>query len=174
MAKTINSYVGDAGEITITVSSADVTAIAAFTTAEAITIDGAVRKFEETQPKTREFTRTYVAGDNSSPIVTASTKESESQWTLTLLDDYSKGAAGEWGTDNLAAYEIMWEFFKAKRQITQMNFTPAGGATGEIESTLTNIDVIQMPHPMLDADVVDPQEAEILLIVEDYTRAAHA
>lgn len=173
MAKTINSYVGDAGEITVSVTAADVTAIAAFTTAEAITIDGAVRKFEETQPKTREFTRTYVAGDNSSPIITASTKESESQWTLTVLDDYSKGSAGEWGTDLLSAYEIFWEFFKAKREISQITFTPAGSTTGMIESTLTNIDVISMPHPMLDADVTDPQEAEIQLIVENYTKAAH-
>lgn len=173
MAKTINSYIGDASELGVTISAADVAAMAAFTTAELVQIEGAARKMEETTPKTRPHVETYVAGDNA-PILTLTTHKSASQWTLTLVDDYSKGAAGEWGTDLLAAYEIFWEFFDASRTIGNMKFTPAGGATGEIETTLTNVEIKTMPHPMLDADSAAPQEAEIIILVEDYTKAAHA
>ena len=37
MAKTINSYVPDRGELSVTISAGDVSAMAAFTTAEAVT-----------------------------------------------------------------------------------------------------------------------------------------
>jgi hypothetical protein len=173
MAKSINTYIPDSSELEVSISAADVAAMAAFTTEEAVNIDGAMRKLEETTPKTRPHTETYVAGDNT-PILTLTTHQSASQWTATLVDDYSLGLAGEWGTDDLAAYEIFWEFFNAARTITSILFTPAGSTTGMIQTTLTNVEVKTMPHPSLDADSAAPAEAEVILLVESYTKAAHA
>lgn len=174
MAKTINAYVPDVSELEVEITAADVTAIAAFTTAEDVAFNGSARKMEETTPKTREHTETFVAGDNTSPILTMSTHQSASQWTLMVIDDYSKGAAGEYGTDLLAAYEIFWEFFNAARAITSMTFTPAGATAGMIQTTLTNVQVKTMPHPSLDSEQIAPAEASIILLVEDYTKAVHA
>ena len=173
MPKTINSYTPDGGEVEITISAADVTAIAAFTTAEAVNVDGVVRKLEESTPKTRQYSETYVAGSNA-PILSMSDKEAVSVWTLQLIDDYSSGDAGEWGTDNLAGLEIFQEFFDAKRPITVVKVSPAGSDTGMIQTSLTNVEIQNMPHPMIDADSTTPNEVGISLIVETYTKATHA
>lgn len=173
MAATINAYIPDASELEITITSADATAIAAFTTAEDVAFNGSATKMEETTPKTRPHVETYVAGSNA-PILTMTTHTSASQWTLTLVDDYSLGSAGEYGTDLLAAYEIFWEFFDAARTITSMTFTPAGSTAGMIQTTLTNVEVKTMPHPSLDSSSAEPSMAEIILLVEDYAKAVHA
>ena len=173
MPKSINAYTPDNGEVEITISAGDVSAIAAFTTAESIVIDGVVRKFEETTPRTKEYSELYVTGD-SDPIKTISSKVNATVWTLTIIDDYSSGAAGEWGTDNLAALQIFQEYFDATRIIGSLQVTPAGGATGDIETTLTNVDVQQIGHPMTDADSNSPNEVTILLVVESYAKASHA
>jgi hypothetical protein len=171
--KTINSYSPDRFEIEIEITAADVTAIAAFTTAESIILDGAARKFEESQPKTREYNETYVAGDDA-PVVNMSGHETATTWQFTILDDYFSGLAGEWGTDNLSVYEIFDEFFQAKRGITSLKFTPAGGSTGSIQTTLSTVEILTLPHPKGDADNSKPNELPVTLIVQDYTKAAHA
>jgi hypothetical protein len=173
MPKTVNSYTPDGGEIQITISAADVTAITAFTTAEDINIDGVVRKLEESTPKTRQYSETYVTGSNA-PILSMSDKEAISVWTLTIVDDYTSGAAGEWGTDNLAALEILQEFFDAKRPITVLKASPAGSDTGMIQTSLTNVEIQNMPHANIDSDSTSVNEVVISLIVESYTKAAHA
>ncbi len=173
MAKTINSYVPDRGELEVTISAGDVSAIAAFITAEAINIDGALRKLEETTPRTKEYSEVYVTAD-SNPIKTISSKVNATVWTLNIVDDYSKGSAGEWGTDNLSALEIFQEFFDVTRVIGNMKVTPAGSTTGMIQTTLTNVDVQTIPHPMADADSNNPNEVAITLVVESFTKAAHA
>ena len=48
MAKTANAYISDLGEVEVTISAANVTAVSAFTTAESIVVDGAVRMFVRT------------------------------------------------------------------------------------------------------------------------------
>jgi hypothetical protein len=48
MPKTINAYVSDLGEVEVTLNAGNVAAVAAFTTAESIVIDGAVRTFQRT------------------------------------------------------------------------------------------------------------------------------
>lgn len=173
MSKTANSYVNDRGELTITISAADVAAMAAFTTAETITLDGVVIKFEETSPKTREYAETYVAGD-SAPIKTMNSKQTSTVWTLLIVDDYAKGSAGEWGTDLLTAVEIFQAFFDAGRTISKMSVTPAGSTTGMIETTLTNVDVQSMPNPGIDTSRNAPAERSITLVVESDADAAHA
>jgi hypothetical protein len=173
MAKTINAYVPDRGEIVVTVSAADVAAMSELTTAEALTLDTAVRKLEETAPKTREHTEVYVTGSND-PILTMSAKGSATTWTLTLVDDYSSGAAGEIGTDLLAAVEIFQAYFDNARTMVDIAVTPAGSASPMIETTLTNAEVKSITHPMIDADATAPNEVTIILLVESFVKAAHA
>lgn len=173
MTKTINAYTPDQGELVITLSAADIAAITAFTTAESIILDGVVRKLEETTTKTKEYSELYVTGDTN-PIKTISSKVNATVWSLTIVDDFSSGAAGEWGTDNLSVLEIFQEFFDITRAIADLAITPAGGATGEIETTLTNVDVQSIGHPLTDADSNAPNEVTIILVVESYAKAAHA
>lgn len=174
MPKTVNSYTPDGGEIVIEITAADVTAIGApFVQADDVVIDGVVRKLEESTPKTRQYSQTYVAGSNA-PILSMSDKEAVSVWTLTIVDDYSSGAVGEWGLDDLSGVEIFQEFFDAKRPITTIKISPAGGATGDIQTTLTNVEIQNMPHPPIDSDSTTVNEVAISLIVESYSKAAHA
>jgi hypothetical protein len=173
MPNTANAYTPDRGELEVTISSADVTAIAAFTTAEDIDLSGVLRKLEETTPQTKEYSEVFVTA-TSNPIKTTSSKVNATVWTLTIVDDYSKGSAGEWGTDTLAALEIFQEFFDASRTITNIMITPAGASAGMIQTTLVNVDVQSIPHPMTDADANAPNELPITLVVESFTKAAHA
>lgn len=170
--KTVNSYVSDQGELVLTVD-AGMTGLTLFTTAEPIILDGVVRKFSETQPRTRNHSETYVTGANA-PIATMSTKQTATKWTLIIVDDYSKGLAGEWGTDLLAAGEMFEAVFDGNINIDEMSVTPAGGGVLDIETTLTNIEIESISHPETDADSTTPQEITIVLVVESFTKAAHA
>ena len=172
MPKTVNSYIADQGELVLTVDAV-LTAIAYFTTAEDIILDGVLRKLEETSPKQRDYSEVYVTGDNS-PIKTMSSKQTSTEWSLTIVDDYSAGLTGEWGTDNLHAVEMFQQIFENSLVIGALSCTPAGGATGDIETTLTNVDVKSIAHPSIDADATNPNEVVIMLVVESYTKAAHA
>ncbi len=173
MAKTANSYVSDQGEVIITLSAANITAITAFTTAEAITLDGAVRKFEQTGVPERTIAETRVTGDVA-PIVTAGATKSMEEWTLTLIDDYSEGTAGEWGTDLLAAYEIFVELDAASEHPTSLEVTQAGGTTGDIETTLVDPKIKSVSQPMADADATTPSEVIVVINCSSHTKAAHA
>jgi len=173
MAKTINSYVSDQGEVIITLSAANVAAIAAFTTAEAITLDGVVRKFEQTGVPERNIAETRVTGDTS-PIITPGKTKGLEEWTQTMVDDYSEGAAGEWGTDNLAAVEILYELDAASEHPTDLKVTPAGGATGDIEYTLVEPKLKSVAVPMADADATTPNEVIAIWNCTSHTRAAHS
>ena len=173
MAKTINAYTPDQGSLVVTVSAADVTAMSELTTAEALTLDTAVRKLEETSPRTREHTEVYVTG-SISPILTMSDHLSATTWTLIIVDDYSLGSAGEIGTDLLTAVEIFQAYMDNGRPIDDVAVTPAGSATGMIETTLATVEVKSITHPMTDADATAPNEVTIVFIVESYTKATHA
>jgi hypothetical protein len=48
-----------------------------------------------------------------------------------LVDDYFSGAAGEWGTDDLAAVEIFYELLANNEDPGGLKCTPAGGALGQ-------------------------------------------
>ena len=174
MTKTINSYTPDGGELTIEITAADFAVLgAAFTQPDTINIDGVVKSFEETSPVSKQIAETFVLGSNS-PISTQSVKTSASQWTLVILDDYSKGDTGEWGLDLVTAVEIFKAFFGLSRQISQMDVTPAGGDTGAIQYSLINVDVMSIAAPKTDASTNTPNELSIPLKVESYTEAAHA
>lgn len=174
MPKTASGYTPDRGEVTIALLTADITIFGApFVTEEDITLDGVVRKLDETQPRTREYSEVYVTAEIS-PIKTMSSKQTSSQWTLIVVDDYSKGLAGEWGTDTLTAVEIFEAFFNNGRVISEITSTPAGNASPAIETTLTNVDVLSITHPKTDADANAPNEVTIQLVVESMAKAAHA
>jgi hypothetical protein len=173
MAKTINAFVADQGEVAITISAANVSAIAAFTTAEEIVIDGAVRSFERTNNPERSVESTRVTG-STTPIVTAGDTVPHETWELVLVDDYHEGAAGEWGTDLLAAVEIFEELFAARQDPGGLQCTPAGGATGDIETTLVAPRIVAVGQPVIDADATVPATVTVLIAAESHTSAAHA
>jgi hypothetical protein len=173
MTKTANAYTPDRGELVFTVSAALVAAVALFTTAEPIILDDVVRKFEETQTKSREYSELYVTG-SSDPIKTTSSKVTATQWTLTIVDDYSSGKTGEHGTDLMTAVEMFEALRDFPFTLEDLAVTPAGGATGDMETTLVNVDVLSVNHPVTDADANTPNEVTIMLVVESYSKAAHS
>lgn len=173
MAKTANFYTPDQGEVAVTLSAANVSAIAAFTTAEEIIVDGAVRAFRQVTPPSKTREETKVTGDTAA-IVTASKTKSGEEWELVLVDDYSEGLAGEWGTDNLAAAEIFFELFDNDEDPGGLQVTPAGGATSDIEYSLVNPVILSITNPPADADQTTPAEVTVRIGCDSNTKAAHA
>lgn len=174
MAKTANAYVSDQGEVVVTLSAANISAVAAFTTAEDITIDGALRAFRRTNDPQKAVARTNVTGDLT-PIVTRSNRvQEEEQWELVLVDDYFAGETGEWGTDNLAAVEIFWELLDNNEDPGGLKCTPAGGATGDIEITLTTPRLLSVGVPEIDADKTEPEQVTVTFACEGHTVATHS
>lgn len=173
MTKTINQYVPDQGEVVITISAGDVTALSAFTTAENITLDGTVISFERTQTPTRTVIEQKVTGDLS-PVSAAGDAVGSEQWTLTLIDDYSLGAAGEWGTDTLAAVEIFKAFFDGRREISALEVTPAGSGSAMITTILDDpIEVLSITKPVTNAEANQFARCVIVLSCPSSTEAAH-
>jgi len=173
MAKTINAYVADQGEVAITLSAANISAIAAFTTAEEIVIDGAVISFQRTNDPELAVIEEYVTGDDD-PVLLVGKQLPGGIWELMLLDDYHEGAAGEWGTDNLAAVEIFEELLAAKQHPTALQCTPAGGATGDIETSLVAPKVVSVGQPVIDANSSEGAKVRVLIRASGHTKASHA
>lgn len=173
MAKTINAYISDLGEVEVTLSAGNITAVAAFTTAESIVIDGAVRTFQRTNSPKKSSSRMNVTGDTT-PIVTRSSRiQEEELWELVLVDDYFSGAAGEWGTDDLSAVEIFYELFANNEDPGGLKCTPAGGSAANIEITLVDCRLLGVDPPVIDADSTDPQTVKVYFACSSHTRAAH-
>lgn len=173
MAKTANAYVSDLGEVEVTISSGNVSAVSGLTTAEAIVIDGAVRSFMRTNTPQKAVSRMNVIGDVT-PIVTRSGRVQEEElWELVLVDDYFSGAAGEWGTDTLSATEIFMLLSDNDEDPGGLKATPAGGTAAHIEITLTNPKLLGYDLPKVDADSVDPEVVKIYFACSGHTRAAH-
>lgn len=172
MAKTINAYVADQGEVEVTISAGNVTAIAAFTTAEAIIIDGAVRSFKRTNNPERTTTSMRVTGDTT-PITSTNNTISHETWELVLVDDYHSGAAGEWGTDDLSAVEIFRELWVARQAPGALKCTPGGGTTTNIETTLADPQVLSVSEPEIDADSTEPATVTVMLSASSSSKAAH-
>lgn len=173
MTKTINGYISDLGEVEVTLNSANVAAVAAFTTAESIIIDGAVRSFQRTNSPKKAASRMNVTGDTT-PIVTRSNRiQEEELWELVLVDDYFSGAAGEWGTDDLAAVEIFYELFANNQDPGGLKCTPGGGSSANIEITLVDVRLLGVDPPVIDADSTEPQTVKVYFACSSHTRAAH-
>lgn len=175
MAKTINSYVSDGGEVAVAISAGNVTAVGSpFVTAEEIVIDGAVRYFRRTNTPLRTVAETKVTGDIT-PIVTRSQNKAEGErWELGLIDDFYKGTVGEWGTDDLAAVEIFKEMDEHNQDPGGLQCTPAGGTTGNIEITLVNPKLLGVGLPEIDADATTPNTIPVFFAADGHTTAAHA
>lgn len=172
MPKTANAFVPDGGDLEVTIAAGDVTAIAAFSTAEAISVAGVVRTFNRTNNPQRTSEDTKVIGDTS-PINTASAGVAESeQYELVIVDDETDGGTGEWGTDNLTAVEIFREFFDANREISQLDIYPAGQGTGKKITRITDVKVLSRPFTgAVDADATTPATVTILLSASSHTIA---
>lgn len=173
MAATANAYIADRGELKITISAADVTAIAAFTTAESITLDGAVVSFIQTTIPSRDVVEQRVTGSGT-PITIARDTVGREGWTLVLVDDYFLGAAGEWGTDLLSAVEIFQEFFTARREISALKITPAGSTSTYLTITLDDpIEVLSISPPETNANSTAVATRTVILSAPSHTEAAH-
>ncbi len=173
MPKTINAYISDLGEVEVTLSAGNVAAVAAFTTAESIIIDGTVRSFMRTNSPKKSSSRTNVTGDTTPIVLRSSRIQEEEQWELVMVDDYFSGAAGEWGTDDLAAVEIFYELLANNEDPGGLKCTPAGGASANIEITLTNPRLLGVDPPKIDADSTEPETVKVYFACEGHTRAAH-
>lgn len=173
MTSTINSYSTAQGELEVTLSAGNVSAIAAFTTAESIVIDGVLRSFRRTNNPERPVSETRVTGSDT-PITIAGRIIPREMWELVLVDDYFLGAAGEWGTDDLSAVEIFRELFIAREQPGGLKCTPAGGASANIEITLTDPEIVAVGLPEIDADSEDQvATVTIMISASGHTTAAH-
>lgn len=180
MAKTANSYAPSGGKVTVTLSSANVTAMGApFVTAEEITISGVVRSFERTNNPEKGIEETYVTGD-SAPIVTSSNKRPREMWRLIIIDDYSKGAAGEWGTDLITAALLFRKLWSTGQEPPSVKVCPAfdpdaASNTGKIVYELDDpIKIKAVGVPKADADQNTPNEIEILIDCPSHTTSTHA
>lgn len=173
MAKTVNAYVPDQGEVAITLSAANITAIAAFTTAQRIVLSGVVRSFRRTNNPELSMEEVRVTGDIEPIVVVGRTMPAE-QWELIIVDDESLGEAGEWGTDALAAVEIFHELLGAREHPTSMDVTPAGPETGAIMYTLADTKIRAAGIPEANADGTRPNEITIMIAASGHAKSAHA
>lgn len=173
MTKTANAYISDLGEVEVTLSAGNISAVSGFTTAESIIIDGAVRMFVRTNSPKKAASRMNVTGD-STPIVTKSGRiQEEELWELTLVDDYYSGAAGEWGTDSLSAVEIFQLLLDNNQDPGGLKCTPAGGSSAHLEITLVDVRLLGVDVPRIDADSVDPEVVKVYFAASGHTTAAH-
>ena len=173
MTKTINAYISDLGEVEVTLSSANAAAVAAFTTAESIIIDGAVRSFTRTNSPKKAASRTNVTGDTTPIVLRSSRIQEEELWELVLVDDYFSGASGEWGTDDLSAVEIFYELLSNDQDPGGLKCTPAGGSSANIEITLVDVRLLGVDPPTIDADSTEAQTVKVYFACSSHTRAAH-
>jgi hypothetical protein len=179
MAKTANSYVPDQGELSITITSADMTAIPTFVRAETIVLDRALKSFKQVTGKTRTIEEEYVTGDKA-PILSAGSPRGMETWEIVLLDDYHSGATGELGLNlssqpYLHAVRIFELFNNADRPISVLASTPDGGSTGDIQITLSSpIHIESISQPNTDADQTAANRITIRVTTPGHTKAAHA
>lgn len=172
--KTINAFVPHRGDLKITISAAAVTAITEFVTAEAISIKGVLRKFERTNTPSRPKESLRVSG-HPKPLDFVGGIEETETWRIVIVDDFFKGAAGEWGTDNLTAYEIFDLHHRAELELGGVVGTPAGESTGMKSIVLdTPITILSVTPAGIDADAKRAQELEIIVSAAGHEYADHA
>ena len=172
--RTVNAFVPNRGDIQVTVSTATAAAIAGLTTAETFSMKGVLRKFERSNNPSRPEEAQRVAG-HPKPINFVGGIEESENWRIVILDDKSKGAAGEWGTDLVTAYDFFLWHFTTETPIAGLSCTPAGETTGMIQYVLDNdIIVKSVGTPVIDADAKTADEIEIIVSCPGHTPAARA
>ncbi|MBK8989260.1 MAG: hypothetical protein IPM39_24885 [Chloroflexi bacterium] len=172
--KTINAFVPHRGDLKVGISAAAVTAITAFTTAQAISIKGVLRKFERSNTPARPEESMRVSG-HPKPLSFVGGVEETEKWRIVIVDDFFKGAAGEWGTDLLTAYEIFDLHLRHEIPLDSLVGTPAGEATGMKSIVLdTPITVLSVTPASIDADAKRGQELEIIVSTPGHEYADHA
>jgi hypothetical protein len=173
MAKTANSWQINQSEMTVEVSAADAAALGApLTITDSIIIDGVLRSFKRTTDPERAVTSTRVTGDLTPILSTQDTIDHEI-WELMMVDDAGAGGTGEWGVDTVTAVELFELYYNARRAIT-LTATPAGGATGDTQYTLTDAEIIMLGVPEMDADSSALAMRTVRFAVATHTTAAHA
>lgn len=172
--RTINSFVPNRGDLEVTIDAAAVAAVVGFTTAESFSIKGVLRKFERSNNPARPEESVRVSG-HAKPLNFLGGVEESENWKIVIIDDKSKGAAGEWGTDNLTAVDIFKFHFDNDLAIGGLAGTPAGSTAGMIEYTLdAPVYVKSMTVAMIDADAKKADEIEIIVSCPSHTPAARA
>lgn len=175
MSTTVNQYVPNQGEVEITVSAGDVTSLASYATVEAgsFVFDKVLRKLEPTEQPTRTVNQTNVVGGT---IEAVGDEKGIFRYTATFLDDYYKGATGEYGvSDKFSLYELLKAYKDAQVQPGSIAVTPAGSSATMMTDTWTSPHVVQVSKPMIDADMEGPAEftVEFAINKDNIATAAH-
>mgnify|MGYP001229798025 CR=1 FL=1 len=172
--KTANAFVNHRGDLMVGISAAAVTAVTAFTTAESISIAGVLRTFERTNTPARPEESMRVAG-HAKPLSFVGGIEETERWKIVIVDDFFKGSTGEWGTDNLTAYEIFDLHLRNELELGSLVGTPAGSETGMKSIVLdTPITVLSVTPSGIDADAKRAEELEIIVSTPGHEYADHA
>ena len=104
-----------------------------------------VKTFERTNNPQYTPTETRTLNQVISGYIPPSEGE---QWRLTAIDDYSKGGAS---TD---LWKVLKDAFSNETQLLVEAY-PAGNASGNAETTLTDARVLYVSEPVMDADTQD-------------------
>lgn len=173
MAATANSIIADKGEITIKTGSAWATATGH--PAGTYTFDIVVRRFGPQETPRRSFAQTNVTGGT---IDTAGANKGAYRYEMAYVDDYVKGATGELSTspNQFTCHELLEATRVAELPLDELTVTPGGSAAGMIEYTATDVEVLFVSAPAIDADAQNPMErtAEFAWNKDNFTDAAHA
>lgn len=170
MAKTTNAYIADAPGATVTISAANVTDHAAFTTAEDLQCNITVKDMQP-QVAARPAAEAFVGGADA-PVLARSTKTG-GKYTLEIncVDDYFLGQTGEIGTDTLTSFVVMNAFFQSAKTLGGFAYAPAGDVAGRIEVTLTTCYVEHVGQPQADGSSGDVASFPVTLSAEDFSYA---
>ncbi len=172
MPKTGNAYVNDFGVLKVTLSAANVAAIAAFTTAEDVNLEGVVVSFVRQNTPALPIGTQPVVGDTR-PIVTKGKSIPENEvWQIVIVDDETANNVGEWGTDLLHAIEIFRELFGVPTQsLGGLVYFPDGDTAGKMATTLVSPEIISMDPSSMDAAANNVATRMVTLISENHTEA---
>ncbi len=132
MGKTANAINPRKGKLEFVVSSALASAIAGLTTAETIDLTS-IFKGATGGDLSRDLNKEYVAGDDE-PLIDYGTRLVFSPYVFSFV--FTNGAE-QLGTDNLDFWSIMKEIleYTGGDASPQFIYSPAGGATGDMEYT---------------------------------------
>jgi hypothetical protein len=174
--RTNNAFVPNRGDLQVDLAAEAVQGISGngSAVADVFSIKGVLRVFERSNNPARPEESLRVSG-HPKPLNFLGGVEETENWRIVILDDKSKGAAGEWGTEGMTAVDIFKWHYDNETPLNGLAGTPAGETTGMIEYTLDSpIEVKSVGAPKIDADAKKADEIEIIVSCPNHTPAARA
>ncbi|MBE2223845.1 MAG: hypothetical protein IAF02_20060 [Anaerolineae bacterium] len=174
--RTVNAFVPNRGDLMVSLSAVAVQGISGNGTAvaDSFSIKGVLVKFERSNNPSRSEESQRVSG-HAKPLSFVGGKEETEKWRIQILDDFSKGAAGEWGTENMSAVEIFRWHLDNETPMDGLAATPAGESAGMREYTLDDpIEVLSVGAPTIDSEAKKGDIIEIIVSTPGHTPATRA